>query len=337
MPHIKNALIRFRIIDKMLRNKYRPFPSKKELREACEESLYGSISGEHICDSTIEKDLFNMKMEHDAPIKYSKRERGYFYEDSDYSINDIPLTEDELNSIKYAVDTLQQFKDAPFFKEFGNAIDKIVDRISVGSSENEINQFIQFESATSIGGNEYLPLLLEAIQRKKQVWFLYTSYIKAEEKPRKVSPLYLKEYRNRWYLISYDGNQKDMRTYALDRIDSPKILEEEETFYPGDFDAENYFKHSMGITSYKGKSNKITIKANTVASRYIKSQPIHESQEIKEEGKDFTLFVLTLLISEELIRTILSYGGEIEIVEPAELRNVIQQRVSSMKNLYNLN
>ena len=59
MPHIKNALIRFRIIDKMLRNKYKPFPSKNEMREMCEESLYGSTTGNHICDSTIEKDLFN--------------------------------------------------------------------------------------------------------------------------------------------------------------------------------------------------------------------------------------------------------------------------------------
>lgn len=320
----------------MIRNKYRPFPTKKELREACEESLYGSISGEHICDSTIEKDLFNMKMEHDAPIKYSKRERGYFYEDSNYSINDIPLTEDELHSIKYAVDTLHQFKDAPFFKEFGNAIDKIVDRISVGTSENEISQFIQFESATSIGGNEYLPVLLEAIQRKKQVWFLYTSYIKAEEKPRKVSPLFLKEYRNRWYLISFDIKQKDIRTYALDRMDTPKILEEE-IHYPGDFDPDNYFKHSMGITSYKGKSSKIVLKANTIAARYISSQPIHESQEVKEETKEFTYFVLTLLISEELIRTILSYGGEIEIIEPIELRNIIQGRISGMNSLYKLN
>ena len=69
MPHIKNALIRYRIIDKCIRNKYNPFPSKRDLREACEESLFGSVDGEHICDSTIEKDLFSMRMEHDAPIK----------------------------------------------------------------------------------------------------------------------------------------------------------------------------------------------------------------------------------------------------------------------------
>ncbi|MBT5438449.1 MAG: WYL domain-containing protein, partial [Flavobacteriales bacterium] len=196
--------------------------------------------------------------------------------------------------------------------------------------------YIQFESATSIGGNEFLPLLLEAIQRKKQVWFLYTSYIKAEEKPRKVSPLFLKEYRNRWYLISFNAKQKEIRTYALDRMDTPKLLEEE-THYPGDFDAENYFKHSMGITSYKGKSSKIILKANTIAARYISSQPIHESQEIEEETKEFSLFVLTLLISEELIRTILSYGGEIEILEPIELRKVIQERISGMNKLYKVN
>ncbi|MFN6014630.1 MAG: hypothetical protein ACK47F_08075, partial [Flavobacteriales bacterium] len=81
MPHIKNALIRYRIIDRCIRNKYRPYPTKQDLREACEEALYGSVDGANICDSTIEKDMFAMKMEHDAPIKYSKRNGGYYYQD----------------------------------------------------------------------------------------------------------------------------------------------------------------------------------------------------------------------------------------------------------------
>ena len=72
MPHIKNALIRYRILDRAIGNKYNPYPSKQKLRELCEEDLFGSTNGSHICDSTIEKDLFAMKMEHDAPIKYSR-------------------------------------------------------------------------------------------------------------------------------------------------------------------------------------------------------------------------------------------------------------------------
>ena len=335
MPHIKNALIRFRIIDKMIRNKYKSYPSKKELREACEESLYGSIDGVHICNSTIEKDLFNMKMDHDAPIKYSKKNGGYYYEDSTYSINDIPLSEDELSSIKYAVDTLHQFKETPFFKEFGNAIDKIVDRISVGGAQNEMSKYIQFEAATSVGGNEFLPVLLEAIQRKKKVWFIYTSFIKGQGKPRKVSPLFLKEYRNRWYLISYDPSQKDIRTYALDRMEDPKILEDEQ-ITPQGFDAEVYFENAMGITSYKGEAKKIIIQADEIASKYIKSQPIHHSQEIMKESKEGTYFTFKLLLSEELIRTLLSYGGEIEVIEPEDLKKALKERISSMKKRYNL-
>ena len=119
-------------------------------------------------------------------------------------------------------------------------------------------------------------------------------------------------------------------------MDTPKILEEE-IHMDNDFDSKNYFKHSMGITAYKGESSNIILKANTVAARYIKSQPIHDSQTIQKETKDFTHFELKLLISEELIRTILSYGNEIEILEPVELRNIIQERISGMNTLYKLN
>jgi hypothetical protein len=116
MPHIKNALIRFRIIDRCLRNKYKPFPTKQDLRHECEESLYGSVGSGNICDSTIEKDMFAMKMEFDAPIRYSKRHSGYYYEDPEFSINDIPLTEDDLSSIRFAAKTLMQFREVDIFQ-----------------------------------------------------------------------------------------------------------------------------------------------------------------------------------------------------------------------------
>lgn len=333
MPQIKNALIRYRIIDRMLRNKYKPYPSKQQLREACEEELFGS-QGSNICDSTIEKDMFAMKMEHDAPIKFSKRHGGYYYEDADFSINDIPLSEDELSSIRFAVNTLQQFREVPFFRQFGNAIDKIVDRVAIGDNEDsEISQFIEFESAISVGGNEYLPLLLEAIRTRKKVFFTYASFIKGVEKPRKVSPLYLKEYRNRWYLISFDSAKNDIITYALDRIQDPMITEDE-AILPEDFSPSSYFQDTVGITAYKGKTEKIKIKANKIAAKYIASQPFHRSQKLISERTEESFFELNILISEEFIRSILGYGGEIEIIEPQNLRETIAKRVKQMSLIY---
>ncbi len=74
-----------------------------------------------------------------------------------FSINDIPLSEDDLNSIKFAVKTLSQFREVDLFKQFGNAIDKIVDRINISSNpmDDDISNFVQFETALSSKGNEF--------------------------------------------------------------------------------------------------------------------------------------------------------------------------------------
>lgn len=328
MPHIKNALIRYRIIDKCIRNKYKPFPSKMELREACEESLFGSIDGAHICDSTIEKDLFAMRMEHDAPIKYSKRDKGYYYEDPEFSINDIPLTEDDLASISFAAKTLMQFRDVDMFKQFGNAIDKIVGRVEV-SQDDHAEQFIQFEKSISDSGNEYLSPLLEAIKQSLWVTFDYTSFISGNRKSRKVIPLLLKEYRNRWYLISFDGAKSDYITYALDRLDDLEITSEIAE-KPEGFEPDNYFKYAIGITSGNEAPSVIRFFANEIAAKYITSQPFHSSQRIAKEEKDGTLFELEVNVSEELVRDFLSYGGEIRIQEPQHLREEIEKRAQAI-------
>jgi predicted DNA-binding transcriptional regulator YafY len=338
MPHIKNALIRYRIIDRCIRNKYRSYPTKQDLREACEEALFGSSDGANICDSTIEKDMFAMKMEHDAPIKYSKKHSGYYYEDPEFSINDIPLTEEDLSAIKFAANTLLQFRDVDMFKQFGNAIDKIVDRVSISSNPNDkdLNHFVQFETAVSSGGNEYLPLLLEAIRNSLVVTFEYTSFVSGKSKNRKVVPLLLKEYRNRWYLISFDKTKNDIITYGLDRISELEITDEEAQ-KPTDFNPENYFKFAVGITAdNNSEPENIVLKADNVAAKYIDSQPFHASQKIIKEGKNRTTFELKVLVSEEFIRSLLSYGGEIEVITPLSLRENVMKRLRSMNEAYGL-
>jgi predicted DNA-binding transcriptional regulator YafY len=338
MPHIKNALIRYRIIDRCIRNKYKQHPSKKELREACEEALYGSSDGANICDSTIEKDMFAMKMEHDAPIKYSKRHAGYYYEDPEFSINDIPLTEEDLSAIKFAANTLMQFRDVDMFKQFGNAIDKIVDRVSISSNPGDkaLEHFVQFETSISSGGNEFLPDLLEAIRNSLVVTFDYASFITGKSKNRSVVPLLLKEYRNRWYLVSYDKSKNDIITYGLDRLSNLQITEENAQ-KPIDFNSENYFKYAVGITANnKSLPETVLFKADNVAAKYIDSQPFHFSQKLVKEGKNRTSFELKVMISEELIRSILSYGGEIEVLSPHSLREILKNRLKSMIENYGL-
>ncbi len=329
MPHIKNALIRYRIIDRMIRNPYKTYPSKSDLREACEESLFGSTYGDHICDSTIEKDLFAMRMEHDAPIKYSRKHEGYYYEDPDYTINDIPLSEDELESIRFAVQTLQQFQEVPYFKEFGSAIDKIATRVAVAGTEgNETSAFIGFETAYSSIGNQWLPLLLTAIQEKKTCQFTYASFKSGIAKERNVLPVYLKEYRNRWYLISFDLEKSDWITYALERMDG-LVVNEAQHLLKEAFNPSSFFAETIGITTEKKAAERIVLRVNDIASKYIESQPLHSSQEKIGTNQ----FVLTVQINEELIRTLLGFMGELQIISPAHLVQTWNERIQKQLSI----
>jgi len=335
MSQIKNAQLRYRIIDRSIRNKYKPFPTKQDLRQACEEALYGEGIGENICDSTIEKDLYAMRMDHDAPIKYSKIEKGYFYADENYSIDNIPLSEDDIDAIKFATTTLMQFKDVGMFKQFGFAIDKIFDRVHISSNplEESVDNFVQFESVPETIGTEFLPNILKAIKEKLIINFNYTSFISEKTKLRKVIPLLLKEYRNRWYLISFSLAKKKVITFGLDRISDLELTED--YFLDNiEFNPDLYFKHSIGITSFDEKPEIIIFKIDKIGGKYLESQPIHQSQKIIKAGKKRNTYQLKVLLSEELKRFFLSYGNQIEVIAPQKLRDTIKNEITEMSELY---
>jgi predicted DNA-binding transcriptional regulator YafY len=332
MSQIKNAIIRYRLIDKCIRNKFDPFPSKVKFKEVCEAHLFGS-EGENISDSTIEKDLYAMRMDHDAPIKFNKKENGYYYTDEKFSIDNIPLTEDDLEAIRFAASTLSQFKDNPFMQQFGSAIDKISDRVSLTSTSTETTNYIHFEASTTVRGSEYLALLLQAIQLGKKVTFDYESFVTGNRKARTCSPYLLKEYLNRWYLVCFDDEKQFIITYALERMYTPEIIEHNSE-NTTNFDRNIYFTHSIGITAGGKSPEEVILKVDNISSKYLETQPLHHTQVVNKRGKNKTTFQLKVVQSEELIRALLAYGGDLEVSEPQSLRNEIASRIGKMRLNY---
>lgn len=335
MPRIKNALLRYRIIDKCIRNKYKPFPTKDQLRRACEEALFGSSHGENISDSTIEKDLFAMRMEHDAPLKYSKREKGYFYEDPEFTMDEIPLNEDDVDAIKFAANVFYQFKGVEVFRKFEFAIDKILDRVNISDkfTDKSIEKFVQFETAPIYGGSEFLSEILDGIKRQRSIQFEYEKFDGTDKKLRRVDPYLLKEYRNRWYMIGKTLVKGKTQTFGLDRMSNLVVLNEK---FDRDksFDPDVYFKHAIGITTNSDMPEKVVIEANSILSNYLISQPIHASQELVKEKKKWMRFQYDVLINNELIMLLLSYGPQVRVLEPQSLKDELSNRMTEALGHY---
>ena len=162
---------------------------------------------------------------------------------------------------------------------------------------------------------------------------MYTSFQQQQAKPRKVSPLFLKEYRNRWYLISFDLQKQDISTFALDRMTELQLLDEAAQI-PADFNATEYFRDAIGITAFRGEALRIVLKADAIAARYIETQAFHQSQKLLEKQDAYSIFELRILVTEEFIRSLLGYAGGVEVLEPESLRLTLEERAQALLKRY---
>ncbi|MCO4805821.1 MAG: WYL domain-containing protein [Flavobacteriales bacterium] len=339
MPANKFALLRYRIIDRSIRNRgSKAYPSKEDLRYACEEALYGS-DGEHISMSTIDKDIWAMRNEGElgyyAPIKFSKDHGGYFYEDPEYTIAELPLNEDDLSAIRAAAETLFQFREIPLFKQFDSAIEKILDRmkISAGDVEKKENEVIQFEKLGSYKGSEFLSNLFDACTHKKVTSITYQKFQTEEVKSYTFHPYILKEYRSRWYVIGYDINTQTHKTFALDRI-KKVVVGEHKFVVDAAFDSKSFFEYALGITVTNDQPQEIVLEFQPNLAPYVQSQPIHHSQKIIEQSNSYSRVSIKVIVTVELITTILGFGDGVKVLSPSALKEQVKRTLNSCISQY---
>ena len=132
MPANKNALIRYKTIDRCLRNRYRRW-TIEDLVDACSDALYdmeGISKG--ISLRTVQGDIQMMrsdKLGYNAPIEVYDQ-RYYRYADPQYSITDMPLSEDDFLLIKRAVDLLGKNDGQPQNCEIRKVLSKVKNRLT---------------------------------------------------------------------------------------------------------------------------------------------------------------------------------------------------------------
>ena len=84
---------------------------------------------------------------------------------------------------------LMQFKGVEMFNQFGNAIDKIVDKVKIATNPEtkDAESIIQFEKSDGASGNEHLSVFVESIQEEKLVTFQYTSFVGGKTKEKSIA------------------------------------------------------------------------------------------------------------------------------------------------------
>ncbi len=331
----KNALIRYRTIDKCLQNRSRKW-TLDNLIEYCSDALY-EFEGKNtnVSKRTIQLDIQLMrsnKLGYNAPIiSYDKK--YYTYEDETYSITDIPITTVDMSIIKESIDMLKQFKNFSLFSELNGVMQKLEDKV-YRESTNE-SAIIHMDKNDRLHGIEHLDTLYQAILKKIVLRLTYRSFTARADSDFLFHGYILKEYNNRWFIIGQRNSEKKVLTLALDRIVNIDLSLNTEYLHRV-FDADDYYKNTYGVTVLNDANLKtIVLKIERSNAPYVITKPFHQSQKLLTQHKDGSIEIsIDVHHNYEIERLILGFGSSIEVISPMRLRRRIKSSLHKALRKY---
>jgi predicted DNA-binding transcriptional regulator YafY len=334
----KLALIRYKTIDDCLRNRMRKW-TLEDLIEKVTAVIYeleSITSG--VSKRTMQADIQLMrsnKLGYNAPIIVTAK-KYYSYEDPKYSITQAPINNKDVEKMKEIVGVLKQFNGFNYFDEMSEMIARLENTLY--KSTHLDGDYIQFENNQQLKGLQHINPLYQAILHKRPLLLEYRSFRAAQSQKRIYYPYLLKEYRNRWFLITKAQDGQSLTTLALDRImDFHELPKEPFMAYEG-IGFDRYFSDLIGVTkSEKDRPHKIILLVNKPNAPYVLTKPLHPSQTVLRDDEDGLQIRIDVVLNFELEREILGFGESIKVLAPRLLASKIKRRLETAGRLYDMN
>ena len=276
-------------------------------------------------------------------LKRLQKSRATFQEISEYLDRHAEFTDEiidfskrtfqrDMKDIKaiFNVDILYDRKSKSYFIdsiEKSTTTDRMLETFEMFNALNlsdNLSHQIHFEKRKPQGTHHFHGLL-HCIKNHFVVNFPYHKYDDDIIVNRVVEPYALKEFKSRWYLIAKDQNDKYVKTFGLDRIQELSITKKK--FAPTEnFNANDLYKDYFGIVNTStDKAEEIILSFASFNGKYIKSFPLHESQQIIVDNKNETRIKLFLHATLDFEIELLSHGDRVKVIAPASLRKRMRE------------
>jgi len=269
------------------------FPSFQEIKD------YLFEHGFEIGDRTIQRDIEQIRFEFGIEIKYERDKNGYYI---DY--------ENSLNTESF-------FR----FLEIVNTAELLTE--SLLESKDSLKH-ISFDTGGGLKGIENLRPLLKAIKDNRKISFTHFNFHTEKSRKYTLKPYLLKEYQNRWYVVGIIGGISEFRTFGIDRIENLEI--KTETFKPDKkLNPIGMFNKTIGLVYSENTIQTIVLSFTPTQGKYIKTLPLHPTQEILIDDENECRISLEIIPNYELTQQILKYGTSIKVIEPQWLADEIKE------------
>ncbi len=281
---------------------------------------------------TIQNDLAALKKGiYGNAINIVEERRGrqtvYKYKDPNFSLHALNLDETEQQQILAALALLE--RSGQYFMP----LEQLKRKISPLDTDLPI---IEFDDNPDYEGLSWMPKLAQAIGTQTCLAIDYAPY---NREPYQIllHPYRLREYNSRWYLCGLaepHSSPAVQSVLALDRIlkvdTTYKVAYKESPFDP------EYFEDVIGITvDADAPIEKVRLRFEPNRADYVRTKPLHRTQKGPYPAANgWSEFSIEVRINRELVQTLLAFGGDVEVLEPADLREQITAKLRQALSHY---
>ncbi len=248
----------------------------------------------------------------------------------------ISFTLQELMTLSFLRSQLDFLKGTPFQEDMESVSRKInsvlppryaahMERIA-GVSTPLLQGRRDYEKAS-----ETLKIVREALLYQYSLSLEYKTGGNGREAKYSIDPYTLVSYKGGLYLLGFAHNRQALRTFAVERISGVEMSRDRFEI-PEGFNPAEHFRSAFGIV--EEEAIPIRMKFSPRVAHAVQDRVWHPSQKVdkKDDGSVIITFEAGGLM--EIVSWVLSYGDNVEVLEPGELRKELKKTIKSMAALY---
>lgn len=335
MPLNKDQLLRYQVLNRCFRNRSQLYDIHA-LVHACQQATL-EVNEKSVSKRTVQNDIQRLKMDpYNVEFDDTLLKQHYYrYADTSFNLDVVAdLSQREKTALHDTVELIRPLTEDP---DISNPLMQwmfmSLQRLEVGKPLAEESPCVAFENNGALAGMGNFGPLLECIMNRQPVTLRYRSFRSTKARDINVHPYLLKQYNSRWYLIATPEGYATIAAYALDRILTVTLWKTD--YLPCNSDLDALFADTIGVTlNPQAPVEQLILKVAANRYPYIQTKPFSERQKIVSRVDNTVTITFPMRLNPELVSEILSFGSDIEVVEPMELRLEIERHVEEMSKKY---
>ena len=274
--------------------------------------------------ATIHRDIEYMRDMLNAPIEYSAKHRGWYYEEKSFRLPARFASAADMLALGMAKSLLSLYKNTPLYESAKRLLDDITAPLSPDEAAS-VKQAAWYENriivppvASAPVNADVWEIIVDAMKENRLLSFEYKGIYDESYKSRLVRPYQLLFDTGAWYLYAYSEERSAMRLFSLSRIQKAALTNERYTL-PKDFDycAKNDGSY-FGV--FIGNKKRYKISFSPWLAQDIKDRQWAADQKIetRKDGKGIVISFSSTQY-EKVLSWVLSFGIGVQPIEPKEL------------------